>query len=57
MLIPIINMMIDMANSKAFTVVPVKVKNYYKQKKPFYYEVLSEFHYFANVEWKGEMFL
>lgn len=54
-LIPIARLIIDAVQAKQFTAVPVRVKGYVKSKKPFYYEVLNEFHYFANIEWKGEM--
>lgn len=54
MAIPIIKMIVDIVRARTFTIVSAKVNNFYKPKQPFYYEIFSEFHYFANVEWNGE---
>ena len=50
-IIPIVKMVVDIINIKKFTVTSVKVIDYYKPKRKIYYEVLSEFHYFATVKW------
>lgn len=53
-LVPIAKLIVDAVQAKRFTAVPVQVKSYVQSKKPFYYEALNEFHYFAHIEWKGE---
>lgn len=52
--IPIIKMIVDIVRARTFTVVSVKAIDFYKSKQRFYYEIFSEFHYFAKVEWQGE---
>ncbi len=52
-IIPIVKMIVDIINIKKFTVTSVKVIDYYKPKRKIYYEVLSEFHYFATVKWNA----
>lgn len=52
-IIPIVKMIVDIINVKKFTVISVKIIDYYKPNRKIYYEILSEFHYFATVKWNA----